>query len=120
MISRLMLSALAVLLATGIEYKHPDPQYCPPAIIDDVATGSIGYVQIIKDGYLVAGGKARYDSRSGVLTAWFPSDRYLAFVVMTLKFSPDLRLHTSGIGSVRMHHGTFCAYPPPRPKDSSP
>lgn len=102
----LVLAAVASLVGNGVLYEAINPRFCPP--------DAIGYLQPIKDGVVVAGGRAKYDPRSGAYIAWFPRDRSTAQVDMTLNFRPNaaghLELHTEGRGSIRIRRGVFCAF----------
>ena len=82
----------------------------------------MGYVHVVKDGYLVGGGNAKYDTQSGIITAWFPAARRQAQVLMMLDLKVNAHLHVVGRGSIRMHHGNFCAFPElaPRPSEDYP
>jgi hypothetical protein len=96
-----MIAALAwpMLLATiHISGEPPGSAYCP--------SDAIGYVRVVKDGIRVAGGA--FKVQNGILTAWFPSfsERRAA---MTLDLNTFQQHATAG--SVRMHRGTFCAFP---------
>ena len=107
-----MIYALAI--AAAVEYQSLNPRQCPG--------DALGYVRAIKDGFLIAGGTARVDPHTGILTAWFPPQRSTAQVAMTLDLRPNAREHvqlrTEGRGSIRLHRGVFCAYPEPPPKPS--
>lgn len=98
-----------MLLAVIPLVEEPiNPRYCPLGAAS--APEVIGYVHVVKDGYRIAGGKGYYDRGTTVLNAWFPSERS-AMVAITLDLRGGLvRIHTEGKGSIRMHHGIFCAF----------
>lgn len=101
-----MIHALGLFLAIVHIETEANTRYCP--------AGAIGYVRVVKDGYRIANGTGYSDSRTGILTAWFPPKRSSAQVFMTLNLEPvngRIQLHAEGRGSIRISHGTFCAFP---------
>lgn len=105
-----MVSALVLALVvspTAIVYEAFNPRYCP--------SNAIGYLRVIKDGVVVAGGNAKYHTASrhgGHLIAWFPPDQ--TQVRLSLNFGDStVDLNYEGAGSIRMHHGVYCVFPYP-------
>jgi hypothetical protein len=83
-----------------------NPRYCP--------TGAIGYLRMVKDGVIVAGGNAKYDivgPHGYFLTAWFP-DKKARLRLFISKGDDITERGEEGRGSIRMHRGTLCAFPP--------
>lgn len=111
-----------LIAVAPIPYEAPGVGLCPTRTTNGSSYDALGYVRVIKDGYKIAGGSGYYDPRTSVLTAWFPRQRPLAQVAMTLDLRPDstghIQIRTEGRGSIRLHHGIFCAYPEPPPKPS--
>lgn len=101
---RRMIPALLMLLApTHLEYRAISPGYCP--------ANAIGYVHPIKDAYIIAGGAAKWDDKNERLTAWFGdkgSGTEAGLVWEPLKNS--IRVTA---GSIRIRHGTLCAFSVP-------
>lgn len=99
-----MIAALS-LASLFITREALNPSFCPP--------DAIGYLQIVKDGIVVAGGDAKYDSvgkHGYFLTAWFPAKN--AQVRLLINVGDDITERgEEGRGSIRMHHGAFCAFP---------
>lgn len=112
-----MIHAFVLAAVVYVTHEPFNPQSCPTQTVNGETYGALGYVRVIKDGYRIAGGKGYYDPHTPVLTAWFPPERSSAQVVMTLDLRPSAvsEIQTEGRGSVRIHHGVFCAYPEPRP-----
>lgn len=112
---------LIAVVTVPIEQEAPKVGACPTAKDYGSSYDALGYVRVIKDGYKIAGGEGYYEPHTSVLTAWFPSQRSSAKVVLHLDLrtnaSGRIQIHTEGRGSIRLHHGTFCAYPerPPMP-----
>lgn len=117
-----MVYALVVLIAVVYIERGPvNPRYCPTQTVNGVVYDALGYVKVIKDGFLIAGGKGYYDPHTrDALTAWFPPERSSAQVTIRLDMRPDatghIQIHTEGRGFIRPHRGMFCAYPEPPPK----
>lgn len=107
-----MIPALATLLA--VVPLAVIPIQAEPMALHSCPAGAIGYVKVIKDGYLIAGGKGYYDHRTSAMTAWFSPNRSVAIVLLKLDMRPDAtghtQIHTEGKGSIRLHHGAFCAF----------
>jgi hypothetical protein len=76
--------------------------------------GAIGYVQVVKDGFIVGGYELEGQPKGQGMTAWFWSKDSRRRAVMFLDLRPDkegrITLHAFD-GLVRIYHGVFCAFP---------